>query len=420
MANFCKKCGTENQSDSKFCSGCGNQLNAQPVSGPGTTNGKAGGRPFLSLPSRKLLWPVVTVVLLGVGGLAWKHLAGAPSNTAQIQPDASGQPSPSNGNEQASSSIFSKIGSLVGGGNEFLCSVRVSQEDFTARSMGYRQPPPSTLPDDARLVRGGDGNWTVLALGGSADSTKKTLGSHIGSKYSVSDCKPYDASTVDVTVVETKPLTAYRPVSSALQLVSLYYAIADKPVPYEELIPRLFPQSTQARSSNVFERQAALDQDKQPLDAAIAEARTARYIVFERTGEISHYDLKKEQFTVNGVPYFTDERIFFNQARAYPLAFNASNKFSQFKPKSSEEAQSIEALISSGELRLARLSTERWKANGGSRGAPVTLRIFAYAAKTINDNNYGQMNMVIAKVIAVQVWKIGEKEADDRLLFTIQ
>lgn len=422
MAKFCRKCGTENESDSKFCSGCGIQLHAQSVPDPGTANGKAGDQTPLHLFPRKLLWPVVIVALLGVGGLAWKFLAGTPSNTAQIQSGANRQLSASKDNEQASPSIFSKIGDLVSGGNEFLCGIRVSHEDFTARNMGFRQPPPSSFPDDARLVRGGDGNWTILALGGSAEATKKTLGSHIGSKYSVSDCKPYDASTANVAIDTTKPLSAYKPVTP-VQLVSLYHAITNKPVPYEVLIPRLFPQSTQARSNNVFERQAAFEQDKQPLDAAIAEARTARHIVYETTGTIYHYDLNKKRFGLNGVPWFTDQRIFFNQARSYPLAFNAPNKFTQYAPTSSEEAQSLEALISSGELGSARLSTDRQSGHGetNTEGAPITFRIFAYAAKTSDDIGNGQKHMmVVAKVVAVQAWKIGKQEADDKLLFTIQ
>lgn len=148
------------------------------------------------------------------------------------------------------------------------------------------------------------------------------------------------------------PLETYRQLDSGHQVMFLYYALANLPVPYDD-IAQVYS-SDYSRTTDSFKRNDIVKALKPRIDQEIAAAKNGRYVMLEqREGSLlQRYNFDKKSFAIN--EYASSDRYrYFNDNSQYTLAVTNSAQFANLPVGDESKARQIEGYLSKyTDLRL--------------------------------------------------------------------
>ena len=148
------------------------------------------------------------------------------------------------------------------------------------------------------------------------------------------------------------PLNAYRKIDSGHQVMFLYYALSNMPVPYEDIAQVYSPDYS--RTSDSFKRNDIVQALKPRVDQEITSAKSGRYVMLEQQDNslLQRYNFEKKSFGVN--EYSGNDRYtYFNDNSQYTLATTNGSQFASFPVSDETKARKIEGYLSKyTQLRL--------------------------------------------------------------------
>jgi len=148
------------------------------------------------------------------------------------------------------------------------------------------------------------------------------------------------------------PLDAYHKLDSGNQVMFMYYALANMPVPYEDIAQTY--SADYGRTSDSFKRQDIIKSLQPRIDQEIAGAKGGRYIVMEtKDGNLlQRYNFEKKSFAINEFAD-SDRYTYFSDNSQYTLANTNGSQFAAFPVADEAKARVIEGYLSKyTQLRL--------------------------------------------------------------------
>ncbi|XLZ68780.1 hypothetical protein ABT364_19830 [Massilia sp. SR12] len=148
------------------------------------------------------------------------------------------------------------------------------------------------------------------------------------------------------------PTSNYRKVDSGHQVMFLYFAMANLPVPYEDIAQDF--SSDYGRTSDSFKRNDIVSALKPRIDQEIAGAKGGRYIFTEQQDNslLERYNFEKKSFAIKE---FADSGryTYFSDNSKYTLATTNNGQFTSFRVQDEAKARQIEGYLSKyAQLRL--------------------------------------------------------------------
>ncbi|WP_374581361.1 DUF4852 domain-containing protein [Pseudoduganella sp.] len=148
------------------------------------------------------------------------------------------------------------------------------------------------------------------------------------------------------------PLSSYRKIDSGHQVMFLYFALANLPVPYEDIAQDY--SSDYSRTTDSFKRNDIVTALKPRIDQEIAAAKGGRYILTEQQDNslLERYNFEKKSFAIKEFADSNRYTYFYDNSK-YTLATTNSGQFTSFPVSDEAKARRIEGYLSKyAQLRL--------------------------------------------------------------------
>ncbi|TXG01941.1 DUF4852 domain-containing protein [Massilia arenae] len=148
------------------------------------------------------------------------------------------------------------------------------------------------------------------------------------------------------------PVSAYRKIDSGHQVMFLYYALANMPVPYEDIAQAY--SDDYSRTSDSFKRNDIIKALQPRIDQEIANAKAGRYVMLEQQDSslLQRYNFEKKSFAID--EFASDDRYrYFNDNSKYTLTNTNNSQFTAFPVPDEASARKIEGYLSKyAQLRM--------------------------------------------------------------------
>lgn len=148
------------------------------------------------------------------------------------------------------------------------------------------------------------------------------------------------------------PISAYRKIDSGHQVMFLYYALANMPVPYEDIAQDY--SADYGRTSDSFKRNDIIKALQPRIDQEIASAKAGRYIMLEQqeSSLLQRYNFEKKSFAIDEFAEDGQYR-YFNDNSKYTLTNTNNSQFTAFPVSDEATARRIEGYLSKyAQLRM--------------------------------------------------------------------
>lgn len=148
------------------------------------------------------------------------------------------------------------------------------------------------------------------------------------------------------------PLSNYRKVDSGHQVMFLYFALANLPVPYEDIAQDY--STDYSRTTDSFKRNDIVTALKPRIDQEIVGAKGGRYIVTEQQDSslLERYNFEKKSFAIKEFAE-SNRYTYFSDNSKYTLATTNNSQFTSLPVSDETKARQIEGYLSKyAQLRL--------------------------------------------------------------------
>lgn len=141
------------------------------------------------------------------------------------------------------------------------------------------------------------------------------------------------------------PISAYRSIDSGHQVMFLYYALANMPVPYEDIAQDY--SADYGRTNDSFKRNDIIKALQPRIDQEIMTAKTGRYVLLEQqeSSLLQRYNFEKKSFAIDEFANDGQYR-YFNDNSKYTLTNTNSSQFTAFHVPDEATARKIEGYLS--------------------------------------------------------------------------
>lgn len=140
------------------------------------------------------------------------------------------------------------------------------------------------------------------------------------------------------------PLESYQTLQSGNQLMYSYLALAGLPIDYSDIARNV--SSDYARSSDEFHKNDLLKALQPKIDAAVSQAKSARYFKLEMNDPVQKYDFDSKGFPLNSSVWESGSYRYFNDNSNYRLSFTNGASFHFLSNVPEDAARNIEHLRS--------------------------------------------------------------------------